>query len=191
MKIRDILKTTAGLAGALNPAVGAAVQLFNALAPKDQQIPADASRDSLALAIERLPPETRERLLEHDLEVQLAEVDAWARIQQSHSEADAANASTRPLIAVMMAGVVAVSIVPISLALAYAVVINNTQMVGFIDNAVLPLLALIGTPTLLLRAYFGMRTKEKQARYAASVGQEVNPSVVSTLLRTLKGEKLT
>ena len=44
-------------------------------------------------------------------------------------------------------------------------------MVKALADAWPMLIAILGTPTSLLGAYFGMRTKEKRARYAAAAGQ--------------------
>ena len=50
---------------------------------------------------------------------------------------------------------------------------ENTEMLKELKESWELMLVLLGTPTALLRAYFGMRTKEKQARYAAATGQPI------------------
>jgi hypothetical protein len=48
------------------------------------------------------------------------------------------------------------------------------------------MLVLLATPTALLRAYFGMRTNEKKARYAAAIGQPVPTGIVAGLTGLLR-----
>ena len=48
------------------------------------------------------------------------------------------------------------------------------------------MVAVIGTPTALLRAYFGMRTKEKQSRYSAAAGQDMS-SGLAGLVKAIRG----
>jgi len=43
------------------------------------------------------------------------------------------------------------------------------------------MLAILATPTALLRAYFGMRTTEKKSRYAAATGQPVHGGLLHTV----------
>ncbi len=190
MRIREILSATANVAGALNPALAAAIGVVNGLLPKDQRLPLTATGSMVSASAEgTLDPEQLSELLDREIDVRVSDNESWVDIQQSHNEADAKGSSTRPLIAMMMACTVCGSTVPLALSLAYAVATGNTQLIGFIDMAVFPILALVGTPTVLLRAYFGMRTSEKKARYAASVGQDINTSMISGILGTLKGNR--
>ncbi len=43
MRIREILSATANVAGALNPALAAAIGVVNGLLPKDQRLPLTAT----------------------------------------------------------------------------------------------------------------------------------------------------
>ncbi len=48
------------------------------------------------------------------------------------------------------------------------------------------MLAILATPTTLLRSYFGMRTKEKQTRYAAA-SDKPQVSALTNIIQALKG----
>ncbi len=98
----------------------------------------------------------------------------WSEIVTTLSNADSNSSSTRPKIAVGMAQVVAFAIIIFVSALAYAVCNNAIDTIKSISQAWPLLLAILATPTALLRSYFGMRTKEKQARYnmASSIPQK-------------------
>jgi hypothetical protein len=71
------------------------------------------------------------------------------------------------------------------LVLGAAVTSDDSVLVEKLGNTWPLLLAILGTPTALLRAYFGLRTKEKQARYAAATGQPI-ADVVGGLARLFK-----
>jgi hypothetical protein len=186
MKIKDILKGAAGVVAYANPALGAAVAAINTFLPDSDQIPTNANGKQVEAALGNLPSNQQLQLLEKEIDLEIRKAETWADIQKAHSETDAKGASTRPTIAMCMAFTVCASVLPISFALAWAIFTNDSETIKIIDAAVWPLLALIGTPTVLLRSYFGMRTNEKKARYAASVGSPVNTGILDTISRHLK-----
>lgn len=89
----------------------------------------------------------------------------WEDIVRILSDADSANSSTRPTIAKWMAQMVGFAVIITSTALSTAIFQNNTEMIKQLSQGWPLMLAILATPTALLRAYFGMRTKEKKARY--------------------------
>lgn len=186
MKIKDILRGAAGVVAYANPALGAAVAAINTFLPDSDQIPINANGKQVEAALENLPSNQQLQLLEKEIDLEIRKAETWADIQRVHNETDATGASTRPKIAMLMAITVCVSVLPVSFALAWAIYDNDSETIKIIDTAVWPLLALIGTPTVLLRSYFGMRTQEKKARYAASVGKPINTGFLDTISRYLK-----
>jgi len=186
VKIKDIIRGAAGVVAYANPALGAAVAAINAFLPESDKIPMNANGEQVENVLGTLPSNQQLQLLEKEIDLEIRKAETWADIQKTHSETDAAGASTRPFIALLMAFTVCASILPISFALAWAILGNDYETIKIIDAAVWPLLALIGTPIVLLRAHFGMRTEEKKARYAASVGEPVNTGFAGMIMRSLK-----
>ncbi len=186
MKISSILKGAAGVIGTMNPALRAAIGVINTFLPDDKKLPVTANGDQALKAMEELPPNQRAQIMNSEIELEKTRIQSWSDIQKTLSVADAAGSSTRPKIAVIMAWTVVLSVVPFSAGLAYALFTGNTELMDRIDNSWPPLVAIIGTPTVLLRAYFGMRTNEKIARYSASIGSEPNQGLFSSIIKTLK-----
>lgn len=143
----------------------------NAMLPDNEKLPETATGSDIRNAVNQLKPEQRASLMEKELEVEIAEINAWEGIQASLSKADATGASTRPFIALMMAWCVVIVAMIFSSVLAYSIAVDNFDTVETLNDSWPLMLAVLGTPTALLRAYFGMRTKEKTARYSAASGQ--------------------
>lgn len=181
MKIKDILKASASIAGTLNPALGAVIGVVNTFLPDDKKIPVSSTGNDVTTALDNLPPNVRQEIMAKEIDLEMARVESWADIQKVHAESDSSGNSTRPQIAMMMAWAVLLSIMPIAWAVSYAILTSDDPLESASKNYLL-VLGLIATPTVLLRSYFGMRTNEKKARYAASVGQTVNPAGVLSSL---------
>lgn len=175
MNIKKILETTAMVAGTLNPALGAVIGIVNGFLPDDKRLPASATGIDVNTQLLSLPEGVREDILSKEIDLEMKAIDSWTEIQKAHAQSDATGSSTRPGIAMMMAWAVVLTVVPLSWCMCWAVVDGNSDVIKSIAENYLLVLALIGTPTSLLAAYFGMRTKEKKARYSAAAGQPVNP----------------
>jgi len=156
----------------------------NSMLPDDEKLPETATGKDIRNAVDKLKPKQRMALMSKELDVEIEEIKGWASIQASLSEADKAGSSTRPTIALMMAWCVVFAIVVFMGAWVTAIVIDDGFLVDSLGDS-WPLFAtVIGTPTLLLRAYFGMRTKEKTTRYNAASGQPT--SAVSSLISAFR-----
>jgi hypothetical protein len=158
----------------------------NALLPDDKKLPATATGGEICNAVNALTPDQKSSLMEKELEVEIAEINAWAGIQESFAKADASGSSTRPYIAMMMAWCVVIEIAVVVLVWAIAVFDDDLATLKILKDSWPMLLALIATPTALLRAYFGMRTKEKQSRYSALSGHNVSGGFAG-LIKAFKG----
>ena len=176
MKFKDILKLGASVAATANPAVGAALGLVNKFLPDDEKLPESASVLDITKKVETLPPEVQQSIQESEIELKKVESNNWVEIQRALNDADKSGESTRPYIAKLMAWCVALSIMPLSIGILYAIASGQTETIEAISDASLVVLALIGTPTALLNSYFGKRTKEKEHRVQAAAGQPVNQS---------------
>ncbi len=171
MNVSDILKRVAGagieVAASAIPGGSAVLSLVNSFLPPEKKLPETATGQQLTDAVASLPPEQRLALMSKELDVEIAKENAWVQVQGSLAAADESGKSTRPEIALMMAKLV----VGITVAEAVAIAWVATTTGKFPPWELVA--ALLSLPTVLLRAYFGMRTEEKKARYAAAVGGEV------------------
>lgn len=156
----------------------------NAMLPDDKKLPETATGNDIRNAVNQLPPEQRGSLMEKKLDVEIAEINSWEGIQASLSKADQAGSSTRPLIALMMAWCIVLFVALFSIVWGYSVVADHYDTLETLNESWPMMLAVIGTPTTLLRSYFGMRTKEKTARYSAASGQPVG--AIANLIGALR-----
>ena len=170
-KFKDILNFAGNVTSVVAPPVGMAINAINAMLPSDEKLPDDATVNDIKKKYEALPESDRTALYEKELELEITDSNNWREIQEALSKADAANSSTRPYIAVIMAWTVVIAINITVGAFAICLAFSNTDGIAAIQNAWSFILAVLGTPTVLLRSYFGMRTEEKKARYALAGGE--------------------
>ena len=183
MKLSDILiKAGSTILKTLIPGSGLLIDSVNAFLPEDKKLPNDATGTQVADAVNTLPPDQRVLVLMKEYDVEIAEITSWTQVQSSLAEADKSGASTRPKIALMMAKIVSFVVVAYSSALIIAIILDRVSMITSLSNTWPLMLAIIATPTLLLRAYFGMRSKEKENRYNVAMGQSIQPSFLTGLL---------
>jgi len=146
----------------------------NAMLPEDKKLTENATGQDIRNAVNQLNPEQRASLMEKELDVEIAEIKGWSAVQASLSQADQAGASTRPKIALMMAWCVVFAIVVFMVAWVAVIATDDVFLIDSLSDSWALFGTVIGTPTLLLRAYFGMRTREKTTRYNAAAGQPTN-----------------
>lgn len=102
------------------------------------------------------------------------------------SDADITGASTRPAIAKDMSRIIGFVAIGFSSALFIAIVKGDSETIKQLTDGWPLMLAILGTPTALLRAYFAMRTKEKQARYNMSASIPPKPTLVDSVLNSFR-----
>ena len=144
--MKKFLTGLLGIAASTNPLIGGALTLINSVLPADKKLPA---------------------------EVELAQIQASVDKLGHMVSVESASGNTRPHIALLMAYVVAFAVVALMLIWGIAVWGNDANALKSLADAWPLALAILATPTALLRAYFGMRTNEKKARYAAATGQPI------------------
>jgi len=171
MNLKSIIsKIGASIVREAIPGGGLILDTVNAFLPDDKKLDSSATGNDIQSAVDSLPPEQRAQVLTKEYDVEIAEIQTHARTQEAMAKVDIARASTRPQIAIMMAKVVAFAIVIVMSIWAVAVLRNNTETLKVLADSSVFILTILGTPTLLLRSYFGMRTKEKTA------GRETGPA---------------
>lgn len=188
MKLGDILKKVGStIIRNVIPGGGLIIDVVNGFLPKEKQLPDNATGEQVKQAVQTLPPEQQAQLYMKEIDVELAEINSWTQIQSSLAEADKSGASTRPQIALMMAYIVAFVVLAFSSMWIVAIFRDQIDMVQRLADAWPLMLAVVGTPTALLRAYFGMRTKEKRERYSVAMGQGKPTNVLVDIARAIKG----
>lgn len=167
------------MASTLIPGGPAILAAVNAFMPDDKKLPPAATGQEIVSAVQGLPPDQQAELMKMELQVEMQEIQSWEKIQASLAQADAAGASTRPKIAMMMAYCVVIVVYIFIGAWTWAMFNVDKTALEVIKDSWPMMVAVIGTPTALLRAYFGMRTKEKQSRYSAASGQDLSSGIAS------------
>lgn len=187
MNWKAILKGGLGLAAAVFPPAAAAIPLVNAaLDDVDRLDPATATTDDVLAAIEKVPPERRA-----ELELQLEQTLARESVDKLAAMlgAETATANTRPAIADRMAWVIALGVGGIVVAILIATLKGDTEALDSIGASWELMAAALGIPAAVVRAYFGDRSRDKRARYAAAQGQDIGGAVggvVQTIMQAVR-----
>lgn len=173
MDIGGILKKVGGgIIKQIFPAAGVVVDIVNELLPGDKKLPADATGDQVQAAVNSLPADQQAQVLSKQLDVEITEIKEWSNVVESLAKSDATGSSTRPFIAAMMAWATCFAIVVFVALWGVAVYDGDEETLKVISDGWPLVVAILATPTALLRSYFGMRTDEKKARYAQASGQQ-------------------
>ena len=189
MKFLKVLGPAAGIAGALVPALRPALTLLNEFLPADKKLPATASGQDVTAAFAALPAEQQQQI-DARAQVELAHIRADTDMLTAMVSVESATSNTRPRIAYMMAATVVIAVLVMMTLWTRAAWVGDAAALAQLAGSWELMLAILATPSVLLRAYFGMRTREKTARYAASVGQDVGAGgIVSSLVGMVRGQR--
>lgn len=187
MNLGDILKTVgSGLIKTLVPGGGLLIDAVNGFLPDDKKLPNTATGQDAQNAIDTLTPEQKANVLSKEYDVEIEEIRGFTDRFKAMAEVDASGNTTRPEIAIMMARIIAFSVITIITIFAVAVINDNKDMITEIVNGWPFVVAILGTPTALLRSYFAMRTKEKQHKYEATTGIKPQANLISALIGRFK-----
>jgi len=187
MNIGKILVKVGGsIMKSVVPGSGIVIDAINAFLPTDKKLTSDATGQQASDAINSLPSADQVKVLSKQLDVEIVEAQEYTKVITALADADKAGSSTRPAIAKMMAWIVSFSVIVFSSALAIAIFNEATETIKQLSDAWPLMLAILATPTALLRAYFGMRTKEKQARYNIGNGQSKSGGLLGDLVGLFK-----
>ncbi len=189
MNIGEVLKKAgAAVLKEVVPGGGLILELINQFLPDEKKLPATATGAEAQAAIQALPPEQQTQILMKEMDVAMAEINTWPQVIASLASADASGASTRPFIALLMAWAVSGTVAVFVVAWAAAIATDQTATLKALAESWPMMLAVLGTPTALLRAYFGLRSDEKKARYStATGGQVLQGGPLLNLIKTLTG----
>ena len=184
MKIWDIIFKAGKVA--LSVVAPGAVTLINEFLPEDKKLPENATGEQAKTAIESLPPEQAAQIFSKELDVEITEIQEYTKVISALAEVDKTGSSTRPFIARLMAWQVFLSGMFFSSSLSYAIITQDSEMIGQLQTTWPLALAILATPTALLRAYFAMRTKEKKARYDMTAHVEPQGNTLSQIIGMFK-----
>jgi hypothetical protein len=164
------------------PGAGIVIDAVNAFLPDEKKLPADATGQQTSDAINSLPVADQVTILSKQLDVEIIEAQEYTKVISALAEADKTGSSTRPQIALMMAKVTSFAIIISVSVWAYAVVLDLSTMMVQLKASWPLLMAILGPPIALLRAYFAMRTKEKRARYNIGAGQSESNGLLNDII---------
>jgi hypothetical protein len=185
MNIKSFLSGALDVVGAFVPGVSAAAKAVNALLPEDKQLDLKTATGKDVLNAYEGLDDNQKAVVEKQFDVEIAEINASVDKLQAMVSAETPTANFRPRIAYMMAWAVLIAVFFMMVIWGKAVWAKDAESLKQLAESWPLMLAILGTPTALLRAYFGMRTKEKHARYAAATGQPI-ASAVGGLMSILR-----
>ena len=168
-----------GLIKDIIPGYGMAEEVINTInnfLPNNQKLTEHTTGDNALTAINSLSPDKKAELLSKQCDVEIVEAEQWTNVIESLSKADISGSSTRPQIAKMMAYMVCFTVLTLDSAIFYAIVTDKQEILKAIADAWPLILAILGTPTALLRSYFGLRTQDKQMRANTALGVPALPT---------------
>jgi hypothetical protein len=183
--MKSFLTGMLNIAGNSNPLIGAATGIINSFLPSEKKLSAASTGQELLNAYNQLPSDYRQQI-DQRAQLELANIHASVDKLEAMVSVENAGSNTRPFIALMMAWVVAIAILAMMGLWGKAVWYDQQESLQVLSGSWELMLVLLATPTALLRAYFGMRTNEKKARYAAAMGQPVPTGIVAGLTGLLK-----
>ncbi|PKG57737.1 hypothetical protein [Shewanella sp. GutDb-MelDb] len=143
------------------------LKVVNGFLPDDKQLGDKATGAEIQDSVAALPAEVQAQVLTKQFDVEITAIKEHTNVIQALGDVDKTGHSTRPAIAIMMAKIVAFSVIVLISFLAVAMYHGDAETIVAIGDNWPLVVAILGTPTALLRAYFGMRTKEKQQKYQA------------------------
>jgi hypothetical protein len=169
------------------PGSKAILGVVNDLLSDDDKLPEKATGTEIQAAIDKLPAAQQSEVLLKQFDVEIVSMQEHTKVVAALGEVDKTGNSTRPAIALMMAQIVSFSVVVLITMLAIAIVNTDVETIKAIGDNWPLITALLAIPSALLRAYFGMRTKEKQQKYHAISNTEPK-SVITDLVKMWKSK---
>ena len=184
MDIGSILKKVGGslLKNAFPPLSGAAFDLINDALPDDKKLSKDATGNDAIIAIGALEPDQRASLMEKELDVEIEEIRSHTETTKALAEVDKTGHTTRPHIALAFAWNIIIISDLIIISILYAVYKNQITL----ENCWPLVLAILSPFVVVVRNYFGNRTKEKQQKYQAVTNTPPIAGAISQIIGMFK-----
>jgi len=173
MSITSFLNNALSAVGAVVPGVAAAAKVVNAFLSDDKKLDIKTATGKEILNAYEGMGDNERAVIEKEFEIELAEINASVDKLNAMVSAETPTANMRPNIAYMMAWAVLIAVIFMMVIWGKAVWVKDAESLKQLAESWPLMLAILGTPTALLRSYFGLRTKEKHSRYAAATGQPI------------------
>jgi len=186
MKISEIIKAAATIGAPFFPALAATIPVVNAFLPDDKKLPDTATGSDVEVAIKGLPADRQVELLNSGIDLEKTKVIENTKVTQTLAEVDKAGASTRPEIAKSFSLTVCFVVILIVSMWAYSVMKGDQQMLSTINNSWQMILATITPLLLVIKAYFAMRTDEKNTRQHTANGLASPLKGVASLISAIR-----
>jgi len=187
MKLLEILgKVGSSIIKEVVPGGGLIIEAVNAFLPDDKKLNSTSTGSDISNAVASLPPEVQAQLLEKKFDVEITQIKESYDTVKTMLESDAKNPqSTRPKIALGSFQLVRMVLLTVVALWAYGVASADKELVKSVMDGWAFIAILIGTPTTVLLAYFGVLKQEhKQRLNAASGNKEVG--IIGSLAKLLQ-----
>ncbi len=171
MKLWNIAKDIGvGLIKEVVPGGGLLIKAINAVLPDGMDLPDDATGDDINHIVSSLPPEQQAQIMNKEFDVEMTQIKESNETVRVMLESDVKNPhSTRPYIAKHSFHVVAFTdLLAISI-WAWAVITSENPLKNLTEGWPF-ILAVTGTLTTLLLAYFGILKQEHKNKLDAAAG---------------------
>ena len=193
MNIWDIVKNVGtGIFSEVVPGGRAILNVVNEFLPSDSKLSESSTVEDVNVAINSLPDDLQVELAKEQFKV---DIKAYETLQTMLASDSTSTHTTRPWIAkwaFVFTAVFSGTIGFVVIALwAYAVAIANTELVKAVVDGWPFVLALIGavtgTFTILLKAYFGLLSKEHENKIGGSTGN-YKPSAIAQVINSIRSK---
>jgi len=188
MKLFDIIKNVgSAVVRETVPGGGLLLDAVNAVLPDDKKLPAEATGEDVARAVDSLPPEQRAQVLakEYDVDIEALRQRGDTLRAMLESEAKSPH-TTRPYIAKGAFQVVAACTLMAVATWCGGVWLNRPEIIDKAQNGAAFMLTVLGPLVALLYAYFGVLRKEQQNRLNAAHGKPAGSAIGELVGRFIK-----
>ena len=187
MNLGKILKKVGGrLISSVVPGADLIFDAVNAFMPKDKKLKSNATGTDVEIAIDSLPAEQQAQLISKEFDVEIREIEEYTKVVGLLADADKTGKTTRPLIAMVMAGLIVIESLLIFGPVAYAICKKDFEMIKAISGMWPFIMMAIGIPAGVVNSYFGKRSREKQARYATASGVPSAGNFIAGIISAIK-----
>ena len=171
MDLSKILKKVGGrIVESVVPGGSLILDFVNGFFPRGETLSKNATGTDIEKAIQSLSPEQQAELLSKKFEVEIKEIEEYTKVVGLLADADKTGKTTRPLIALVMAGLIVIESLLIFGPVAYAICKKDFTMIKAISGMWPLIMMAIGIPAGVVNSYFGKRSREKRARYTTASG---------------------
>jgi hypothetical protein len=174
MKLLEILgRVGSSIIKEVVPGGGLIIEAVNAFLPDDKKLDTKSTGSDISNAVASLPPEAQAQLLNKKFDIEITQIKESYDTVRAMLDSDAQNPqSTRPKIALGSFQLVRIVLLTVVALWAYGVASADEVLVKTVMDGWTFIAVLIGTPTTVLLAYFGVLKAEHKQRLNAATGNK-------------------